>query len=217
MPLSSIVTVPSGAPETAELPLVIVMHGRGADNRDLADLAPLVDDGYRWVFPNAPRSFSPYPGMSYGRSWFDGWPPEGDTILVARQMLLELIDDLLERYPTTPGKVVLAGFSQGALMAFDVGYRAQVQLAGIVAMSGALFEDDRGDLDAHRDIPVLVIHGTGDEMIPVKAARRARFVLEEHGIHPEYHELPMGHHVSDESMRIVRDFLRRNLRGSSIA
>ena len=49
-------------------------------------------------------------------------------------------------------------------------------------------------------------------MIPLSAARRTRFVLEENGVHPEYHEFPMGHHVTPESMGVVRDFLGRVLR-----
>jgi phospholipase/carboxylesterase len=215
--LEHLVVTPSKQPDSASLPLVVVMHGRGADNRDLADLAPLVDDGYRWVFPNAPKAFQPYPGMSFGRSWFDGWPPEGDSIVQSRRLVLKLLDELVQRFPTPPGKVVLSGFSQGGLMALDVGYRTAQPLAGIITMSGALYEADMGDLDAHRDIPVLLIHGTSDDMIPINAARRARRVLEEHGIEPEYHEFPMGHHVTDASMKVVEEFLRRNLRGNPLA
>jgi phospholipase/carboxylesterase len=215
--LEHLVITPTKQPDTARLPLVVLMHGRGADNRDLADLAPLIDDGYRWVFPNAPKPFQPYPGMSFGYTWFDGWPPEGDSILESRRLVLELLDHLVQRYPTPAGKVVLSGFSQGGLMALDIGYRTEQPLAGIITMSGALYEDDKGDLDAHRDIPVLLIHGTSDDMIPVNAARRARRVLEEHGIEPEYHEFAMGHHVTDASMKVVGDFLKRNLRGKPLA
>ncbi|HKO58328.1 MAG TPA: dienelactone hydrolase family protein [Thermoanaerobaculia bacterium] len=215
--LQHLVITPSKQPDTASLPLVVLMHGRGADNRDLADFAPMIDDDYRWVFPNAPKPFQPYPGMSFGYTWFDGWPPEGDSIVESRRLLLELLDDLVRRYPTPSGKVILSGFSQGGLMALDVGYRTEQPLAGIITMSGALYEADKGDLEAHRDIPVLLVHGTSDEMIPVNAARRARRVLEDHGIEPEYHEFPMGHHVTDASMKVVGDFLRRNLRGRPIA
>jgi phospholipase/carboxylesterase len=102
-------------------------------------------------------------------------------------------------------------------MALDVGYRTEQRLAGIITMSGALYEAEMGELDAHRDIPVLLIHGTSDDMIPVNQARRARRVLEEHGIEPEYHEFPMGHHVTDASMRVVSEFLHRNLRGRPLA
>jgi phospholipase/carboxylesterase len=206
--LRYVLNVPSGKPDDTELPLVIVMHGRGADANDLADLAPMIDDGYRFVFPNAAKKFEPMPGYSFGFSWFDGWPPEGDSIVSSREKLLALIDELVERYPTPEGKIVVAGFSQGGMMAIDVGFRTTQKVAGIVCMSGAIYEADAPPL---RKLPVLIVHGTEDDMIPISAARRTRFVLEENGVTPEYQEFSMGHHVTPESMAVVRTFLRRAL------
>ncbi len=216
--LHYVLSVPSGKPDDAETPLVIVMHGRGADANDLADLAPMIDDGYRFVFPNAAKPFEPMPGYSFGWSWFDGWPPEGDSIVQSRTKLLALIDELVDRYPTPEGRIVVTGFSQGGMMAIDAGFRTKQKIAGIVVMSGAIYEAGMPDLRAHRELPVLLIHGTQDDMIPVLAARRTRHILEEHGLTPEYHEFPMGHHVTPESMEVVRAFLRRvlNTRGSGV-
>ncbi len=210
--LRYVLNVPSGKPDDAGLPLVIVMHGRGADANDLADLAPMIDDGYRFVFPNAAKQFEPSPGYTFGWSWFDGWPPEPRSIVASREKLLALIDELVARYPTPAGKLVIAGFSQGGMMAIDVGFRTKQRVAGIVVMSGAIYEADMPDLRTHRDLPVLLIHGTQDDMIPVLAARRTRHILEEHGVMPEYHELPMGHHVTPESMAVVQEFLKRRMK-----
>lgn len=211
--LRYVLNVPSGRRDDEELPLVFILHGRGADALDLADVADMIDvpPGIRFVFPNAPRPFEPYPGMSFGFSWFDGWPPEGASFPESRTLVLRFIDEILDRYPTPAGKVVLGGFSQGALMSLDCGFRTSQKLAGVLAMSGALYEAQLPDLKAHRDMPVLIIHGTADDMIPVIAARRARHVLQEHGIDPAYHEFPMGHHVTPESMAVVRSFLERTL------
>jgi Predicted esterase len=200
---------PSGKPDDAEMPLVILMHGRGADANDLADLAPMIDDGYRFVFPNAAKPFEPSPGYTFGWSWFDGWPPEKGSIIDSRTKLIALISELVVRYPTSG--LVVAGFSQGGMMAIDVGFRTQQKVAGIVVMSGAIYEAGMPDLRAQREMPVLLIHGTQDDMIPVLAARRTRHILEEHGVTPEYHEFPMGHHVTPESMVVVREFLGRVL------
>ena len=212
--LRYVLNVPSGKPDDAAMPLVIVMHGRGADANDLADLAPMIDDGYRFVFPNAAKPFEPSPGYTFGWSWFDGWPPEGNSIVDSRTKLITLIDKLTARYPTPEGKVVVAGFSQGGMMAIDAGFRTKQKVAGIVVMSGAIYEADMPDLRALRELPVLLIHGTQDDMIPVLAARRTRHILEEHGLAPEYHEFPMGHHVTPESMAVVREFLKRALGNS---
>jgi len=211
--LKYVLRVPTTAPDTAPLPLVLVMHGRGADANDLADLAPMIDPpgGARFVFPNAPKPFEATPGMTFGYSWFDGWPPRGQSLQDSRALLLEFIDDLVARYPTPPGKLIISGFSQGGLMSIDVGYRTERPLAGIVVMSGAIAEGEAPDFAAKKDLPVLIVHGTEDDMIPVLAARRARRLLEEHGIEPEYHEFPMGHHVTPESMDVVRNFMAARL------
>jgi phospholipase/carboxylesterase len=212
--LRYVMSVPGGAPAGAEMPLVVVMHGRGADANDLADIAPALDHGYRFVFPNAQKAFEAYPGMTLGYTWFDGWPPAGSAIVESRELLLRFIDEVVERYPTPAGKLIISGFSQGALMSLDVGFRTAKKVAGIAVMSGALYEPDLPDLRKAKDIPVLIVHGTDDDMIPVIAAWRTRRVLEDHGIEPEYHEFPMGHWVTPESLAVVGEFMRRCL-GSS--
>ena len=201
--------VPSGKPDDAELPLVIVLHGRGADAHDLADIAPLIDDGYRFLFPNAPKKFEPYPGMAFGFTWFNGWPAELDSLIASRELLLDFIDAAVEQYPTPPGKIVLAGFSQGGLMSIDAGFRTKQKIAGIVVMSGAVYEEDLPTFNG--DIPVLVEHGVNDEVLPVQLAHRTRRILESNGVDVEYHEFPMGHQVTQESLAAVREFVARRL------
>ncbi len=192
------------------MPLVVIMHGRGANANDLVDIAPYIDSqpGYRFLFPNAPKPWEAAPGMTFGFSWFEGIPPEPKSLEASRAKLKDFIDTALRKFPTPAGKLVVAGFSQGALMAFDDGLRRD-NVAGIVAMSGALYENDL--LPLRKNLPVLIVHGTLDDMIPVNRARRARAVLEERGLNPEYHELMMGHQVTEESLAVVSEFIRKCL------
>ena len=194
------------------MPLVVVMHGRGADANDLADIAPMIDapPGYRFVFPNAPTAWEAAPGMTFGYTWFEGLPPRPDSIASARTLVSRFLDAALRKFPAPRGKVVLAGFSQGAVMALDVGLRRD-DLAAIVAMSGALDESDLPDLSERRQQRVLIVHGTFDEMLNVNMGRRARRVLEQNGLQPEYHEFPMGHQVTPESMAVISEFIRKSL------
>lgn len=210
LPLGYVMRAPRVA--SAPLPLVIVMHGRGADANDLADLAPLLAPDCRVIFPNAPKPWDAGQGMTFGFSWFDGWPPQGDSFAGSRAHMLDFIKAAAQRFPTPPGKIIVAGFSQGALLALDVGFRTEEPVAGIVAMSGAIYEKELPDLRARKDQKVLIVHGSEDEVIPVVAARRTRMVLEENGINPEYHEFPMGHQVTAESIEVVSEFIRKCLK-----
>ncbi|MCU1350683.1 MAG: serine esterase [Acidobacteria bacterium] len=216
--LRYVLNVPGGKADDTPLPLVVILHGRGADANDLADVAPLIDGGgrgYRFVFPNAPHPFEPYRGMTVGFSWFDGWPPARGKVVESRGRILDFLRELAERYPIETDdhgpKVVLGGFSQGAMMSLDAGFRTPKALRGIIAMSGVLYEEDLPPLEARREQPVLIIHGSEDEVIPVRAAWRTRAVLEQHGLDPEYHEFAMGHNVTEESLAVVGEFLRRCL------
>lgn len=191
--------------------MVIMIHGRGADMNDLADLAPMLDaaGGCRFVFPNAPKPFEPYPGMAMGWTWFEGWPPQHESVVESRAEMLRFIDEITEKYPTPDGKLVVAGFSQGALMSLDSGLRTDRKLAGIICMSGGLYEVDLPDLSTRSGLPVLIAHGTADDVVPVINARRARRVLEDAGLDVEYHEYPMGHQVAMEEAEVVKGFLER--------
>lgn len=206
LPLRYLMSVPSA--KEGALPLVICMHGRGADMNDLADIAPMLDDGYRFLFPNAPQPFEPMPGYSFGWTWFEGWPPELPSLAVSRGLVLEFLAAAVALYAPPPGKVILSGFSQGALLALDCGFRTLKPIAGIAAMSGALFEDDLPPL---HPLPVFLAHGTIDEVVPIVHARRARHLLEEHGVTPDYHEYPIAHGVSQEELVALRAFLRGTL------
>jgi phospholipase/carboxylesterase len=209
LPLSYELRAPDGAMDSDPLPLVFVLHGRGADARDLADLVPMLGGAYRYIFPNAPHPFEPAPGFQFGYTWFDGWPAEPNSIKQSRGLVIAFVDEVLKRYATPPGKVILSGFSQGGMMSLDVGFRIREKLAGIAVMSGALYEEDPPNFSP--GLPVLLVHGTEDDMIPVLAARRARRILESHGVEPEYHEFRMGHFVTPESIAVVADFIRRQL------
>jgi len=160
------------------------------------------------VFPNAPKPFEAYPGMTFGWTWFEGWPPEGDSVLESREALLQFLDEITAQYPTT--SLIISGFSQGAMMSLDVGLRRDA--AAIIAMSGGLYELDLPDLAARKETPVLLSHGSLDDVVPVNYARRARALLEEAGFDVEYHEYPMGHQVVMEEVAVVKEFIARHAR-----
>ncbi len=211
--LPYLLEVPTRRRDDELMPLVVLLHGRGADAHDLAEVARYLDStpGFRFVFPNAPMPFEAAPGLTFGWTWFDGWPPVHDSLVASRERLLRFLGEVGARYATPAGRFVLGGFSQGALMSLDSGLRLEPQPAGIVAMSGGLYERDLGDLESRAGIPVFLAHGLDDEVVSVNYARRARRLLESAGLAVEYHEIAMGHQVAQEEITAVQAFLARVL------
>ena len=211
MTLQYLLSTPSGRPDTEQMPTIILMHGRGADAQDLFDLAPMLDvaPGCRFILPNAPRAWEAAPGMTFRFTWFDGWPPESESVAASRDALLKFIDEVKERYPTS--SLILAGFSQGAMMSLEVGLRADV--AAIIAMSGGLYEPHLPEKTS--PCPVFLAHGTMDDVVGVSYSRRARLLLEERGFDVDYHEYPMGHQIVMEEIEAVRAFIARVLAAST--
>ena len=203
--LNYLLEVPSHRPDSDAMPMVVLIHGRGADAHDLADLAPLLDPptGARFVLPNAPKAFEVYPGMAYGWTWFEGWPPEQQSVAASREILLKFLDEVTARHPTT--SLIIGGFSQGGMMSFEAGLRREVN--GIVAMSGGLYDKDLPDLRQNAKVPVFIAHGTVDEVVPVMYARRARATLEEAGFDVEYHEYEMGHQIVMDEITAAKAFI----------
>ena len=211
--LDYLLSTPSGRSDAAEAPLVVLMHGRGADAHDLAELAPLLDSppGFRFVFPNAPRPWEAYPGTSFGFTWFEGWPPLHQSLVESRERLLRFLGEIVERLPVPTGRLVLGGFSQGALMALDAGLRITPAPGGIVSLSGGLYETGLDGSTAPGRPPVFLAHGVFDDVVPLQYAQRARRVLEDAGTEVEYREYPMGHQIVMEEIDGAREFIRRCL------
>jgi phospholipase/carboxylesterase len=194
-----------------DAPLVVAMHGRGSSAEDLAGLAPMLDPGWRYAFPQAPLTLDL--GGFTGYSWYEPIPATPERMATARDALTAFLVEIHDRTGIPPARTALAGFSQGAVMTLDVGLRAPEHYAALVGMSGYLAEAD--DLAAHlagrREQPLLLVHGTRDQVLPVTLAQRARRFLEANGLTPEYREFAMAHEVSGESLQLVGDFLKRHL------
>jgi phospholipase/carboxylesterase len=196
---------------TSDIPLVVMMHGRGSSAEDLAGLAPMLDPGWRYAFPQAPLTLNL--GGFTGYSWYEPIPAVPERMATAREALAAFLTEIHTRTGIPPARTALGGFSQGAVMTLDVGLRAPEHYAALVAMSGYLAEAD--DLPAHlaarHDQPLLIVHGTRDDVLPLTLAQRARRYLETNGLAPDYHEFVMAHEVSGESLQVVGDFLKRHL------
>jgi thioredoxin 1 len=190
--------------------LLLLLHGYGADERDLGGLLGYLDpDGrYAAVLPRGPVAAPP------GFSWFDLASGEPDDLGDAFAEALAVLDDLLDAACAEHGfdraQAVVGGFSQGAglALALGLGPSERIRPAGVLAMSPFVPPGLLGiDLEGAKDVPVLLQHGTNDPMIPSAGTRGLAEALIEAGLPVVYGEYPMGHEVSLESMQQAQQWL----------
>lgn len=197
--LEYLTVFPDNYDSNVPYPMIICLHGRGADMRDLAGLAPAIDQtGYVYVCPNAPVAVPIGPGLM-GRAWYE---PGGDANPVAVERALSaldtLVDEVLDRYRVPPGQALLLGFSQGGAMTYRYGLPRPERFSSLVILSGALRNPDAllSQLPSGREQPIFIAHGTGDSMLSIDLSREAVAFLEAQGYRPQYHEYPMGHEIN---------------------
>ncbi len=203
---------------------VIWLHGLGADGHDFEPIVPLLglgeDLAVRFVFPTAP-SIPVTINMGFRMpAWYDILEPDLDRRIdmegVRRSE--ERIRRLLakeEARGIPAGRVVLAGFSQGGVLALHLGLRHPETLAGIMGLSCYLIGGDSlqaGDLEANRKTPVFLAHGNLDPMVPVSHGERTRRRLESLGLRVEWHTYPMEHQVCPEEIQAIGSWMERCFR-----
>jgi phospholipase/carboxylesterase len=210
-------------PARAAIATVILMHGLGADGYDFV---PIVDElrlpealSVRFIFPHAtPRPVTINNGHVM-RAWYDikilgHQRVEDDAgIRGSAQEIEKLIAAQVSQGIATH-RIVLAGFSQGGAIALHTGLRHTSKLAGILALSTYLpLRDSLAAevTDANRAIPILLCHGTHDQMIPLSVASESRDLLISQGFAVEWHEYPMPHSVCPEEIRDMSQWLQRVL------
>jgi phospholipase/carboxylesterase len=188
-------------------PMIICLHGRGADRRDLAGLAPAIDQsGYLYVCPNAPVTISLGPGYT-GQAWYEsGGNPSPAAMELALTALDGVVRDVFTEYQVPAGQAILLGFSQGGAMTYRYGMLRPQMFAGLVILSGALRNPEAllPHLPATRDQRVFIAHGTHDAVVPVDLSRDAVDFLEAQGYRPLYREYPMGHEIN---LEVVNDLI----------
>jgi phospholipase/carboxylesterase len=213
MELLHAVHVPAG---DGPFPTILALHGWGASAHDLFGLAPVIHDGDALILcPQGPVEMQTGPD-SRGYGWFpisSGGPPDPAAMVAAGFQLRTFLDQALECYPIDPKRLLLMGFSQGGVMAYDMALQDASRFAGLVALSSWLPAEiaERAERSPELEaLPALVIHGTDDPMIPVERARESRARLEALGVHVAHAEYEMGHEISQQSLGVLVGWLEQN-------
>ena len=191
--------------------LLVLHHGRGADEADLFGLADLLDPQQRLVVA-APRAPLTLPGMP-GFHWYTvprvGFP-DPDTFHAARKLLTAFHDELWERTGIEPSRTVLGGFSMGTVMSYAMGLGAdRPAVAGIMAFSGFVpsVDDWEPSFGDRLDTRAFIAHGRLDSIIDVGFGHRARKLLDEGGLEVEYHESDVGHQIDPSHLAVAIEWM----------
>lgn len=200
--------------------VVILCHGYGASGSDLVPIgeelleqAPELGDSVQFVFPEAPLSLDRM-GIPGGRAW---WPIDMVKLQLAnatgryremrqdcpagldesREKLLEVIRERMAGTGLSLSRIVLGGFSQGAMLTTDTALHMDHNVGGLIAMSGTLLHEPewRKCAAAHAGLRVLQSHGTQDPLLPFDAAESLRLVLSEAGADVEFVPFDGGHQI----------------------
>jgi phospholipase/carboxylesterase len=197
--------------------LLVLHHGRGADEHDLLGLADVLDPEQRLhvVTPRAPLQLPGRPGNHWYMVPRVGYP-DPDTFRAAHAKLSAFHDELWDRTGVAPERTVFGGFSMGSVMSYALGLDpTRPAPAGILAFSGFVPTVEGWQPDvagrAAAGLRAFIAHGRRDPVMDVAFARQARDLLEAGGVPVDYHESGAAHHIDPAHVPAAVTWLGRTL------
>ena len=199
---------------------VVFLHGYGANAADLLGLADPLGEHLPdtlFIAPNAPEICN---GIPMGFQWFpipwiDGSSEEESQrgMQAAVEDLNAFLDALMVDEDILPEQVVLFGFSQGTMMSLHVAPRREDAIAGVVAFSGRLLEPELLVDEAISRMPILLVHGDQDDVVPVKALPEAAEALQKANFKEVYAHIQKGtaHGIAPDGLSVALAFMRDKL------
>lgn len=201
--------------DAADRPWIILFHGFGADAHDLEGLRDYISvkSQVNWRFPNGVFEVPIGPGFT-GRAW---WPltlsslpgdwsdytPEAMPALVSA--LLKMIEDL--KIPWN--KVILGGFSQGAMLATEIFLQAPEQPLGLISMSGSLIRQSEWTqkLENRKGAQVFLSHGENDQVLSIKGSQKLLNLFKQNGLDTHWVTFNGGHEIPPKALQGVTNYI----------
>jgi phospholipase/carboxylesterase len=211
-------------PGNAGSPCIVMMHGYGADARDLVSLSNVikVPAGTTWLFPNGPLKVPIGPGI-FGQGWF---PIELEALELARasgthrdysnatppgiKQMRESIFNMLKVQNIAMEKVIFAGFSQGAMLATSLALYAPVSPLGLIILSGSILDEKTWTEKAkgRAGMTFYQSHGSMDDLLSLGGAEKLEHVLLSAGLKGKLQIFTGGHEIPQEVIHGVNNYLK---------
>jgi phospholipase/carboxylesterase len=197
---------------------VIWLHGLGADGNDFAPIVPELNLpahlSVRFIFPHAPTMPVTINGGFIMPAWYDILETTIDRkvditgLMASADEITAFVDRELER-DVASGRIVLAGFSQGGAVAYQVALSYEKPLAGLLAMSSYFATADIIRYsEVNKTIPIRIQHGEFDPVVPEHLGRKATTQLIKNGYSVGYQNYPMEHSVCPQQIRDISEWLK---------
>lgn len=193
-------------------PTILAMHGWGSNALDLMGLAPYIARGRCLTLcPQGPVEVEI--GAVNGYGWYQlrrGEAPDMEEMGRAADRLMSFLDAALKRYPIDRRKLIVMGFSQGGVMAYNLAIRHPERFAALFALSTWFPEElaeYAGNRDALAQLPTLVQHGRADDMIEITKARESVERLRNLKLPLTYREYDCGHEITVDALQDLSAFL----------
>lgn len=213
-------------PGDREAATIVLLHGFGASNEDLLALSTVFSapKNPTWIFPNAPTTIS-LGLFDRGRIWFDvdipllqkafhekNFAAIEDAFPEKIHSIREKLDQFLIDLELDPSRLIIGGFSQGAILAIELALYARECFRGLVIFSGTLLHKKIwSELLAHKtNLRFLQTHGKEDTLLPLFLAKELYQVFQSSGLQGKFHEFDGGHEIDHSSLMQFKKFLIEN-------
>lgn len=197
--------------DSRDRPLVIFLHGYGSNEQDLFGLKDALPADYTYLSVRAPQTVEEGSYQWFhkqGEGAYDGVTAE---LADSARLIDEFVRQATAKYRTRADRVVLVGFSQGAIMAYELGLRRPQAVRGIAALSGKILPVLRAQLNSGAGLERLAIfiaHGTADMRLPYSDGSDADRLLRGLGLSPRFHAYPgVGHSISASELQDLNRWL----------
>ena len=200
---------------------IIWLHGLGDSGNGFLPIAPELHLpealGVRFIFPHAPEQPVTINGGMVMRAWYDikslelDKRADEDGVRDSAKLVESFIEGELNK-GIPADKIILAGFSQGGVIALHLAPRFQKKLAGVMALSTYMCVPQKLHDEAQQtDLDIFMAHGSQDPVVPMMAGRQAFDALIAQGYQVSWQDYPMAHQVCAEELKAIRTWLIEKL------